>query len=157
MHHRLTDITAVSIRCQYDTGKAINIAARATSSAYPAFPSHQSTELHSISGCLWLPRIRAILVRWLEFYLFCLCKLTTTISWVLHNSISNLFESHRRQSLTSRRNNKTYIMDELKMDDWQVSLKCENYVEVAGLTSPTCRAKNASCPSASLPFIGTVA
>ena len=32
-------------------------------------------------------------------------------------------------------------MDDLKMDDWQVSLKIENYVEVAGLTSPTCRAQ----------------
>ena len=48
-------------------------------------------------------------------------------------------------------------MDELKMDDWQVSLKIENYMEVAGLTSPTSRAQKASCSSASSPFIGAVA
>ena len=46
------------------------------------------------------------------------------------------------------------MVDGLKMDDWQESLKIEKYVEVAGLT---CRTQKASFPSASLPFIGAVA
>ena len=43
------------------------------------------------------------------------------------------------------------------LDDWQVSLKIEKYVEVAGPTSPTSRAQKAPCPSVSSPFVGAVA
>ena len=65
-------------------------------------PSLQSTELHSIFRlsltCVILSELSSM--TWV--LLFCLSKSITNTSWVLHTSISTLFESHRTKWTTRK-------------------------------------------------------